>query len=390
MSDGVDREHSELYDLTIIGGGPAGMYAAFYAGMRDMKVKLIEGKDYLGGFLHTYAEKTIWDIGGIPPLRCENLIEWLADQARTFDPTIVLGQRVDGLEKLPGGAFRLRTANGETHDTRTILVAIGRGITEMTKLNVQGADRYELTNLHYTVQNPESFRDKRVLISGGGNSAVDWANELADVASQVIVVHRREEFQAMERSVSRMLENADVRTPYVLQELHGEGDAIVAVSIEHAESGSAEPEQIEGGDKSGSAERIHTDDKRSSAERIQTGDERAGAERIEVDAVVVSHGYTRSYGDLLEWGLDIGSHGIRVSDHAITNLPGIFAAGDCATYSNKVKLIAGAFTDAVLAVNSAMSYIDAEAPTMAYVSSHNEKFREMNKQLHSDRKTAEA
>jgi thioredoxin reductase (NADPH) len=355
MARGAESEHPDLYDLTIIGGGPAGMYAAFYAGMRDMKVKLIEGKDYLGGFLHTYAEKTIWDVGGIPPLRCENLIEWLAGQARTFDPTIVLGQRVDGLETLPGGAFRLRTANGETHDTKTILVAVGRGITEMTKLNVQGADRYELTNLHYTVQNPESFRDKRVLISGGGNSAVDWANELADVASQVIVVHRREEFQAMERSVSRMLEVAYVRAPYVLRELHGEGDAIVAVTIEHAESG--DTERLEPSDKSGSAE------------------------RIEVDAVVVSHGYTRSYGDLLEWGLDIGSHGIRVSDHAITNLPGIFAAGDCATYSNKVKLIAGAFTDAVLAVNSAMSYIDAEAPTMAYVSSHNEKFREMNKRL---------
>ncbi|MHA6482221.1 NAD(P)/FAD-dependent oxidoreductase [Paenibacillus sp. strain BS8-2] len=347
MNSEADRkdEEPELYDLTIVGGGPAGMYAAFYAGMRDMKVKLIEGKEYLGGFLHTYAEKTIWDVGGIPPLRCENLIQWLDGQARTFDPTIVLGQRVDGLEKLHDGTYRLRTANGEAHDTKTILVAVGRGITEMTKLNVQGADRYELTNLHYTVQNPESFRGKRVLISGGGNSAVDWANELADVASQVIVVHRREEFQAMERSVSRMLESVDVRTPYVLQELHGEGDAIVAVSIEHAEGGRSE--------------------------------------RIDVDAVVVSHGYSRSYGDLLAWGLDIGSHGIHVSDHTITNLPGIFAAGDCASYSNKVKLIAGAFTDAVLAVNSAMSHIDAEAHEMAYVSSHNEKFREMNKQLYS-------
>jgi thioredoxin reductase len=351
MSRGSISQSTDLYDLTIIGGGPAGMYAAFYAGMRDMKVKLIEGKEYLGGFLHHYAEKTIWDVGGIPPLRCEQLIEWLAGQARTFDPTIIFGQRVDGLEKLPGGAFRLRTDIGETHDTKTILVAVGRGITEMTKLNVQGADRYELTNLYYTVQNPEAFRDKRVLISGGGNSAVDWANELADVARQVIVVHRREEFAAMERSVTSMMEVTDVRTPYVLQELHGEGDAIGAVSIGHAEGGDTE--------------------------------------RIQIDAVIVSHGYTRSYGDLLEWGLNIGKHGIDVSDQTATNLPGIFAAGDCATYSNKVKLIAGAFTDAVLAVNSAMNYIDSEAPDMAYVSSHNEKFWEMNKQLYGVRKTAE-
>ncbi|MBD2844848.1 NAD(P)/FAD-dependent oxidoreductase [Paenibacillus sp. IB182496] len=338
---------SELYDLTIVGGGPAGLYAAFYAGMRDMKVKLIEGKEVLGGFLHHYAEKTIWDVGGIPPLRCEQLIERLSAQARTFDPTILLGRRVDTLERLERGAYRLRTDDGQSHDTRTILVAVGRGITEMTKLDIRGADRYELTNLHYTVQNPESYRGKRVLISGGGNSAVDWANELVGIAREVIVVHRRPEFGAMERSVARMLEMADVRTPYVLRELHGSGDAIRAVTIGHA------------------------DDE----------EEGTGIERIDVDAVVVSHGYTRSYGDLLAWGLEIGQHGVRVSDQTATNLPGIFAAGDCATYANKVKLIAGAFTDAVLAVNSAMRHIDAEAPGMAYVSSHNEKFREMNKRL---------
>ncbi|MHA7965266.1 NAD(P)/FAD-dependent oxidoreductase [Paenibacillus sp. CAU 1782] len=319
------------------------MYAAFYAGMRDMKVKLIEGKNRLGGFLHHYSEKMIWDVGGTPPLRCEELIRQLDKQARTFDPTIVFEQRVDGLEKLPDGVYRLWSDTGEAHDTKTILVAVGRGITEMTKLNIQGADRYELTNLHYTVQNLEVFRAKNVLVSGGGNSAVDWANELADIASRVTVVHRREDFAAMERSVARMLEVTDVRTPYVLHELHGEVDTISSVSIQHAEGGATET--------------------------------------IPVDAVVVSHGYTRSYGDLLQWGLDIGSHGVQVSDQTATNLPGIFAAGDCATYSNKVKLIAGAFTDAVLAVNSAMQFIDAEAHNMAYVSSHNERFREMNKQF---------
>lgn len=191
---------------------------------------------------------------------------------------------------------------------------------------------------------------------------MDWANELAGVAREVIVVHRREEFAAMERSVSLMLESVDVRTPFMLHELHGEGDAIRAVSILRVE------------EKNGGA----GDSEYNGSESIA---ETPDAERIEVDAVVVSHGYTRSYGDLLEWGLDIGTHGIHVSDHTETNIPGIFAAGDCASYDNKVKLIAGAFTDAVLAVNSAMRHIDSEAPSMAYVSSHNEKFREMNKQL---------
>lgn len=355
-------EAPDLYDVTIIGGGPAGMYAAFYAGMRDMKVKLIEGKAYLGGFLHHYAEKTIWDVGGIPPIRCDKLIDWLSEQARTFDPTIVFEQRVDGMERLEGGIFRLTTDTGEVHLTRTIIVAVGRGITEMMKLNIQGADRYELTNLHYTVQGLAGFRGKRVLISGGGNSAVDWANELAEVAEHVTVVHRRDEFGAMERSVAIMKQAADVRTPYTLQELHGEGDAIRAVTIAPVDGG----ENSQNSGNSGNGTNANND---------------GLAERLEVDAVIVSHGYMRSYGDLLQWGLDIGEKGIRAGSHTETNLPGIYAAGDCVAYPNKVKLIAGAFTDAVLAVNRAMHYIDAEAGDMAYVSSHNEKFREMNKQV---------
>ncbi|RXZ81107.1 NAD(P)/FAD-dependent oxidoreductase [Paenibacillaceae bacterium] len=338
----------ELYDVTIVGGGPAGMYAAFYGGMRDMKVKLIEGKSELGGFLHTYPEKTIWDVGGIPPIRCEQLIDWLAGQARTFEPTLVFNQRVDDLQRLPDGTFRLQTDTGELHDTRTIILAVGRGITEMQKLDIVGADRYEVENLYYTVQDLNSFANKRVLISGGGNSAVDWANEIAEKGAKVTVVHRRDEFGAMERSVSRMKQLTDVRTPYVLQELHGEGQVIRSVSIKHLESGEVE--------------------------------------QLEVDAVVISHGYTRDHGDILKWGLQLGKVGLQVSDHAETNIPGIFAAGDCVSYPNKVKLIAGAFIDAILALNSAKQYIDPDAYDMAYVSSHNEKFRALNKQLYSSHK----
>ncbi|XID93932.1 NAD(P)/FAD-dependent oxidoreductase [Paenibacillaceae bacterium WGS1546] len=338
----------DLYDITIVGGGPAGMYAAFYAGMRDMKVKLIEGKGELGGFLHTYPEKTIWDVGGIPPIRGEQLIVWLAQQARTFNPTLVFHQRVNDLQRLPDGNYRLRTDTGELHDTRTIVLAVGRGITEVQKLDITGADRYELNNLYYTVQDLESFRGKRVLVSGGGNSAVDWAIELASVAKQVTVVHRRDEFAAMEHSVAVMKEVAEVRTPYSVKELHGEKTAIHTVSIARMDSGELE--------------------------------------RLEVDAVVVSHGYTRNHGDILKWGLKLDEAGIAVSDQTETNLPGIFAAGDCAAYNNKVKLIAGAFIDAVLAVNNAKQYIDPTAHSMAYVSSHNEKFREMNRQVHALRR----
>lgn len=332
-----------VYDLTIVGGGPAGMYAAFYAGMRDMKVKLIEAKGELGGFLHTYPEKMIWDVGGMPPIRCDKLIAWLAEQARTFQPKIVFNQMVVGLEQEEDGTFTIASDTGERHRTRTILIAVGRGVTQLQKLEIEGADRYELANLHYTIQELEGFRGKRVLISGGGNSAVDWANELADVAARVTVVHRRDEFTAMERHVAMMRQSADVRTPYTVEKLHGDGDQIRRVTIRHAESGEFE--------------------------------------QLEVDAVVVNHGYNRDYGPLREWGFSLSEYGLNATEKAATNIPGIFAAGDCMTYGSKVRLIAGAFTDAVLAVNSAKLYIEPEAPRMAYVSSHNERFKERNKQL---------
>jgi len=336
-------QEQELYDVTIIGGGPAGMYAAFYGGMRDLKIKLIEAKGELGGFLHTYPEKTIWDVGGIPPIRGDKLIEWLAGQAVTFSPTLVFNQKVEGLERQEDGTFVLQSSTGELHYTRTIIISVGRGINELQKLDVEGADRYEVTNLHYTIQEMEIFRDKHVLISGGGNSAVDWANELAEVASQVTVVHRRDEFNAMERHVAEMMEVADVRKPYQVERLHGNGDMVEYVTIAHVETGETE--------------------------------------KLAVDAVVVNHGYTRDYGPLKEWGFAIGDWGLIVNEQAETSIPGIFAAGDCVTYGSKVRLIAGAFNDAVLALNSAKRYMDPEAPGMAYVSSHNERFKERNKQL---------
>lgn len=195
------NEQLELYDVTIIGGGPAGMYTAFYSGMRDLKTKLIEAKDELGGRMLIYPEKMIWDVGGFTPILCEKLITQLSEQAKTFDPTIVFGQHIVGLEKQADSTYILEAATGEKHWTRTVILAIGRGILRMAKLELEGAERYEVSNLHYTVQELEPFRGKRVLISGGGNSAVDWANELVSIAAQVTVVHRRDHFGGHEKTL---------------------------------------------------------------------------------------------------------------------------------------------------------------------------------------------
>ncbi|OMF37741.1 thioredoxin reductase [Paenibacillus sp. FSL H8-0548] len=338
-------EQLELYDVTIIGGGPAGMYAAFYSGMRDLKTKLIDANDKLGGRMLIYPEKMIWDVGGVTPILCEKLIVQLEQQAQTFDPTIVLGQQVYGLERLEDGTYVLESTNGERHWTRTIIVAIGRGILKMAKLELEGAERYEVSNLHYTVQELEPFRGKRVLISGGGNSAVDWANELEPIAEQVTVVHRRDQFGGHEKHIERMKSSSvDVRTPYEVSQLFSNnGETIERVTLHHVETGEYE--------------------------------------QLSVDAVIVNHGLKSDFSGIKDWGLSMDDWNVFVNAKLESNLPGIFGAGDFAFFESKLNLIAGAFTDAALAVNSAKLYMDPEAPRMAYVSSHNARFKEKNKAL---------
>ncbi|WDM23339.1 NAD(P)/FAD-dependent oxidoreductase [Paenibacillus polymyxa] len=335
----------ELYDVTIIGGGPAGMYTAFYSGMRDMKTKLIEAKHELGGRMRIYPEKMIWDVGGVTPVLCEKLIDQLEQQARTFEPTIVLGQQITDLDQQEDGTFLLTSATGEQHWTRTIVLAVGYGILKMAKLEIEGADRYEVTNLHYTVQELEPFRGKHVLISGGGDSAVDWANELESIAASVTVVHRRDHFGGHEKNVARMKSSSvRVLTPYAVSQLHSNnGETIEQVTISHVDTG-----------------------------EIQV---------LNVDAVIVNHGLKSDFGPLRDWGLDMGEWHARVSEKLETNLPGIFAAGDFVEYGSKLYLIAGAFTDAALALNSAKLYIDPAADKAAYVSSHNSRFKEKNREL---------
>ncbi|RIX60616.1 NAD(P)/FAD-dependent oxidoreductase [Paenibacillus nanensis] len=337
-------EQLELYDVTIIGGGPAGLYTAFYSGMRELKTKLIEAQDQLGGRMLLYPEKIVWDVGGVTPIRAEKLLEQIIQQGMTFDPTIVMNEQIVGLDKREDGTFLLTAASGAKHHTKAVIMACGYGIRKLAKLEIEGADRYEVTNLYYTVQDLGSFRGKRVLISGGGDSAVDWANELVHVASSVTVVHRRDSFGGLERNVTAMKHSADVRTPYTVKALHSaDGKNISQVSIQH----------------------------------VETGEE----SMVEVDAVIVSHGMRSDFGPIRNWGFDMGEWKANVSPKMETNIPGVFGAGDFVGHESKVGLIAGAFTDAVLALNSAKVYMDPEASPYAYVSSHNDRFKDKNKEL---------
>ncbi|SEO36368.1 thioredoxin reductase (NADPH) [Paenibacillus sp. OV219] len=338
-------EQLELFDVTIIGGGPAGLYTTFYSGMRELKTKIIEAREELGGRILIYPEKMIWDVGGLTPTLGEKLIEQLITQAMTFEPTVVLGQQIIGMERQADDTLLLTSSAGEKHWTRSVVLAIGYGILELAKLDIEGVDRFEVTNLHYTVQALEEFKGKHVLISGGGDSAVDWANMIEPIAASLTVVHRRDQFGGHERNVTRMKESsANVRTPYAVQALHSSnGTAIDRVTLSHIETGETE--------------------------------------QVPVDAVIVNHGLRYNFGPIRDWSLAMDEWHIPVSSKMETNLPGVFAAGDFVMHDSKVHLIAGTFTDAVNATNSVNVYLDPKADKTAYVSSHNSRFKEKNRQL---------
>lgn len=339
----------ELFDTTIIGGGPAGLYAAFYSGMRDMKTKLIDAQSELGGKLLIYPEKMIWDVGAVTPIRCGQLIKQLIEQAHTFSPTIVLGQQIERLERLSDGTLLLTTQTGERHRTRTILLAVGYGVPNPAKLELEGAERYEASNLYYTVTDLERFRGKLVLLSGGSDTAVDWAMELESIAAEITMVHRRPKLGGHETNVRQIMDSSiRVFSPYVIEKLHGSEDQIREVTVRQVDS----EESL----------------------------------RIEVDAVLINHGYPSNLGGLQQWGLEMDSGRFVAGMRMVTSQSGIFVAGDAAVYDNKLNLIAGAFQDAALAVNGAKLYVEPDAASMAYVSSHNGVFNERNAVLGQDSK----
>ncbi|AST00768.1 MULTISPECIES: NAD(P)/FAD-dependent oxidoreductase [Geobacillus] len=340
---------ADLYDVTIIGGGPAGLYASFYSGLRQMKTKLIEYQPQLGGKLHVYPEKFIWDVGGHAPITGEQLMNQLIKQALLFDPTIVLNEKVTAILRQPDGTFLLQTASGEQHWSKTVIVAVGSGIIKPKKLDIEGAETFEVTNLHYTVKSLQRFKGKTVIISGGGNSAIDWANELVPIAKTVYVTYRNEEFKGHEAPVSQLLHSGAVCY------FHTSITKLIADARHHA------IEQVELTNHA-TGEVVH----------------------LPVDEVIVSHGYEIDTSLLKNSHLHIkmvDDYYIAGNANSETSVPGLYAAGDILKYDGKLHLIAGAFQDAANAVNSAKRFIDPSAERFAMVSSHNERFQEKNQAI---------
>lgn len=319
------KEDQTVYDITIIGGGPTGLFTAFYGGMRQATVKLIESLPQLGGQLSAlYPEKYIYDVAGFPKVRAQQLVNNLKEQMATFNQTVCLEQSVEKIEKQSDGIFKLIT-NKEVHFSKTIIITAGNGAFQPRRLELENSSQYERKNLYYFIDDLHQFAGQKVVVFGGGDSAVDWALMLEPIAEKVTIVHRRDKFRAHEHSVKTLQHSkVEIKTPYVPADLlsNGEGD-IAQVVLKNVN------------DKT--------------------------EETVDVDSVICNYGFVSSLGPIKEWGLEISKNSIIVNSKMETNIPGIYAAGDICTYEGKVKLIACGFGEAPTAVNNAKTFIDPKA-----------------------------
>ncbi|WP_459502109.1 NAD(P)/FAD-dependent oxidoreductase [Bacillus sp. C1] len=339
----------ELFDVTVIGGGPAGLYSAFYSGLREMKTKIIEFQSQLGGKIHVYPEKMIWDIGGLPPVTGARLIEQLVEQGLTFHPEVVLNEKVESITRNEDGIFVLTTFSGQKHFSKTVVVATGSGILKPQKLAIEGAEKFEVSNLNYTVKSLKRFKDKTVIISGGGNSAIDWANELEPIAKKVYLTYRKDALAGHEAQVTQLMNSS--------------ADCFFHTSIT----------------------KLVADDKHETIEYVElTNHETGEVSHLSIDEVIINHGYERDMTLLENSELNVeivDNYFISGSASSESSIEGLYAAGDILKHEGKLHLIAGAFQDAGNAVNKAKQFIQPEASEYGMVSSHNDVFKQRNREL---------
>jgi ferredoxin/flavodoxin---NADP+ reductase len=323
-SVGSDPATSDLVDLLIVGGGPVGLYGAFYAGLRHMSVKIVDSLEVLGGQLMAlYPEKYIYDVAGFPQVTAKDLVGQLAQQGLQFGAQPCLGETVQTLVTEADETFTL-TTNKAKHRAKLVLIAAGVGSFTPRPVPIPNANQWLGRGLHYFIKDMSVFKDKRVLILGGGDSAIDWANMLAPYTAAQTLIHRRDKFRAHEDSVEKMMQT---KTHVMLWH-----------EIKHIE-----------GDEQG-VRRATVFDNRTKEETT-----------IEVDAIVSNFGFVSALGPIKEWGLTIEKNQIAVDRLMQTNRPRVFSAGDICTYEGKMKLIATGFGEAATAVNFGKTLIDPKA-----------------------------
>ena len=313
-----------IADVVIVGAGPVGLFAVFELGMLKIRCHLVDSLDAIGGQCSAlYPEKPIYDIPGFPEITAGALIDRLKEQAAPFAPVYHLGQRVERLQPLNGAEGRrwlVETSGGARIDCRAIVIAAGSGAFGPNRPPLPGIEAYEGRGIVYMVARREDFRGKRIVIAGGGDSAVDWALSLAELADKIYVVHRRAKFRAAPESVAQMQrlasesERVEIVVPYQLHGLEGTDGNLEAVVVR----------DLEGGER-----------------------------RLAADRLLALFGLSMNLGPIADWGLALEQNHLVIDPATCeTNQPGIFAIGDITHYPGKLKLILSGFSEAAMAAHA--------------------------------------
>ena len=331
-----------IVDVTIIGGGPAGLAAAYYAGHREASVRILESLEQLGGQLSAvYPEKHVFDVAGFPKVNAQALVDDLVEQGLQYNPHVVLGLDIATLERIPdpaGGPEELLvvgSADGQRFPTRTLIITAGHGAFEPRTLPIPGLDQWQGRGLHYFVKPKSAFRDKRCVIVGGGDSALDWTTNLQDTAALPIrLVHRRDRFRGLESTFAEV------------KRLEVEGGAVVMT-----------PHEVTGVEGNGHIEAVLIQN--TATQEV---------ERVECDALILQLGFISSMGAIGTWGLPMhGKKQIEITPNTCeTAMRNVFAAGDVAWYEGKITLITIGFGEAAIAANNCVARVRGVKVQPAY------------------------
>ncbi len=323
----------DVVDVTILGAGPSGLAAAYYAGHRDGTVRIVESLEQIGGQVAaTYPEKHVYDVAGFPKILGQKLVDMCAEQGLQYGADVRLGEEAKTLERIEEDGeslLVLTTDKGNRYRSRTMIITAGHGAFEPRKLGVEGIDQWQGRGLHYVVKEKAQFAGKRCVIVGGGDSALDWTLGLQDTADlPITLVHRRDRFRALETSLNeaRRLEGegaVQILTPHEVRDVHGDG-TIEAVTIENTATGESE--------------------------------------QYDCQALITLLGFVSHLGAIAEWGLDLeGKRQIRIDPMTCeTSMPGVYAAGDVAGYPGKITLITIGMGEAAIAANNVIAQIRGE------------------------------
>ncbi len=315
-------------DIAVIGAGPAGLFSVFEAGMLKMRCHVIDALDFIGGQCTAlYPEKPIYDIPAYPAIDAAMLVEKLREQAEPFAPVYHLGQRVEKLERTAHDSFLLTTSTHTVIEAKAVLIAAGCGAFGPNRPPLEGIEAYEGTSVFYMVGRREEFRDKHIVIAGGGDSAVDWALSLAPIARKLSVIHRRPKFKCAPESAAKLNKLAeegviDLVIPYQLDRLEGQNGTLETVIVA----------DLDGNKK-----------------------------HIQADVLLPFFGLAMELGPIAEWGLNLEKHHITVDAATLaTNIPGVYAIGDIVHYPGKLKLILNGFAEAAMAAHAMYPRIHPE------------------------------